>query len=298
MLLMELFNTQQWLFDSPTAAPRLLKFRTGHHSPPHLIRYYGEDGKQLLTASRDRSLRCTSVVRDSRSFEMSQGLLDRIQPNLILRLFCLAGSLAKKASTLSIPLASLKFPPIISLSFSSTRAKDWDDVITTHADETFARTWNVLGKKLGKHSLGFVDGTKKKGPIGSAKVRMTSSLATVQIIFLRGPRAQAVCVTACGNFGIGSSSTGDIYMWNLQSGIKRKSFNIGPCPLEVVDRFRLSATKKADRCVTGVASDSLNRVVIASTLDGTINVRLSFLRPHVSLTEATCDLKVLRFSLH
>ena len=64
---------QQWLSDSPTTAPRLHKFRSGHHEPPHLIRYYGEDGKQLLTASRDRSLRYTSVVRDSRSFELSQG---------------------------------------------------------------------------------------------------------------------------------------------------------------------------------------------------------------------------------
>lgn len=82
----------------------------------------------------------------------------------------LAGSLAKKATSLSIPLASLKFPPITSMSFSSARAKDWDDVLTTHADETFARTWTVLSKKLGKHSLGFVDGSKKKGPIGSAKV--------------------------------------------------------------------------------------------------------------------------------
>jgi hypothetical protein len=87
-------------------------------------------------------------------------------------------------------------------------------------------------------------------------------------------------------------------MWNLQSGIKRKSFNIGPCPLEVVDRFRSSTTKKGDRCVTGVSSDSLNRVVIASTLDGTINVRLSFLLPHDLLTGANCDPKVLRFSLH
>jgi U3 small nucleolar RNA-associated protein 21 len=68
------FERQQWLFDSPTAAPRLLKFRSGHNAPPHLIRYYGDDGKQLLTASRDRSLRCTSVVRDSRSFELSQGM--------------------------------------------------------------------------------------------------------------------------------------------------------------------------------------------------------------------------------
>ncbi|KAF5338355.1 hypothetical protein D9611_012521 [Ephemerocybe angulata] len=92
-------SVKQWVLDSPTAAPRLLKFRSGHHSPPHLIRYYGDDGKQLLTASRDRSLRCTSVVRDSRSFELSQG------------------SLAKKATSLSLPVASLKFPPITSLSY-------------------------------------------------------------------------------------------------------------------------------------------------------------------------------------
>jgi U3 small nucleolar RNA-associated protein 21 len=64
-------------------------------------------------------------------------------------------------------------------------------------------------------------------------------------------------------------------MWNMQSGIQRKSFNVGPCPPEVIDRFRPSATKKSSqRCITGVACDSLNRVVIASTLDGTINVRL------------------------
>jgi hypothetical protein len=71
---------QQWLFESPTAPPRLLKFRSGHQQPPHLIRYYGDDGKQILTASRDKSLRYTSVVRDSRSFELSQGArITRIQ---------------------------------------------------------------------------------------------------------------------------------------------------------------------------------------------------------------------------
>lgn len=53
--------------------PRLLKFRTGHHAPVNCIRYYGEDGKQILTAGRDRALRYTSVVRDSRSHELSQG---------------------------------------------------------------------------------------------------------------------------------------------------------------------------------------------------------------------------------
>ena len=69
-----LTHLKQWHFDSVTSPPHLLKFRSGHQAPPHVIRFYGEDGKQLLTASRDRSLRCTSVVRDSRSFELSQGL--------------------------------------------------------------------------------------------------------------------------------------------------------------------------------------------------------------------------------
>ncbi|KII88291.1 hypothetical protein PLICRDRAFT_54133 [Plicaturopsis crispa FD-325 SS-3] len=227
-------SVKQWLFDSPTAAPRLLKFRAGHHAPPHLIRYYGDDGKQLLTASRDRSLRCTSVVRDSRSFELSQG------------------SLAKKATTLSIPLASLKFPPITALAYSSTRAKDWDDILTGHTGETFARSWTMQGKRLGKHSLALVGGKKSAAP-GSVK---------------------AVCVSACGNFGLGASSTGVIHMWNMQSGIKRKSFDVGPVPPDVAVRLGSSSKRKgssSERCITGLATDALNRLVIASTLDGTIN---------------------------
>ncbi|GLB34587.1 putative utp21 specific WD40 associated domain containing protein [Lyophyllum shimeji] len=211
------------------------KIPLGHHAPPHLIRYYGTDGKQLLTASRDRSLRCTSVVRDSRSFELSQG------------------SLAKKATSLSIPLASLKFPPVTAISYSSARAKDWDDILTAHSEETFARSWTMLNKRLGKYSFGFSDAAKGKGkeraPLGSVK---------------------AVCVTACGNFGLASSSTGSIHMWNMQSGILRKTFNVGPCPPEVAQRFQ-SGTRKKERSVTGLATDALNRTVIASTLDGTIN---------------------------
>nr|GAT60083.1 predicted protein [Mycena chlorophos] len=231
-------NVKQWLFDSPTSAPRLLKFRSGHHAPPHLIRYYGDDGKQLLSASRDRSLRCTSVVRDSRSFELSQG------------------SLAKKATSLSIPLASLKFPPITSISYSSARAKDWDDILTGHAEETFARTWTMQNKKLGKHSLGFAD------PKGKAKERAaTAALGSVK----------SVCVTACGNFGLASSSTGTINLWNLQSGILRKTFDVGAPPAEQLSARLQQGKRKEGRSVTGLATDSLNTVVIASTLDGTIN---------------------------
>jgi hypothetical protein len=167
---------QQWLFDSPTAPPRLLKFRSGHQLPPHLIRYYGDDGKQLLTASRDRSLRCTSVVRDSRSFELSQGLCASsichpVWTNLSLSL----GHMGKKASTLSIPLASLKLPPITALSYSTTRMKDWDDILTTHANETVARTWTMLGKKIGKYALDFVGTVKRTQTCPTAQVNMLLS---------------------------------------------------------------------------------------------------------------------------
>ncbi|KAI0707610.1 Utp21-domain-containing protein [Earliella scabrosa] len=226
-------SVKQWLFDSPTEAPRLLKFRSGHHAPPHLIRYYGEDGKQILTASRDRSLRCTSVVRDSRSFEMSQG------------------SLAKKATSLSIPITSLKFPAITALSHSTTRAKDWDDILTAHTDEAVARTWTMKDKRIGKHVYNLAEGKKKGSTVGSVK---------------------AVCVTACGNFGLTASSTGVINMYNMQSGILRRTFDVGACPANVSSRFRPSGNKKKEeRCITGLASDALDRIVVASTLDGTIN---------------------------
>lgn len=63
-------------------------------------------------------------------------------------------------------------------------------------------------------------------------------------------------------------------MWNMQSGIHRKSYALGPCPPEVAARFHSGAVKRSDRFINGLATDSLNSVVIASTLDGTLNVGL------------------------
>jgi WD40 repeat protein len=86
---------------------------------------------------------------------------------------------------------------------------------------------------------------------------------------------QAVCVSACGNFGFAGSSTGVVHMWNMQSGARRKSFSLGPCPKGVSTKYRPppGKQKSEERSVTGLATDSLNRVVIVSTLDGTVNVR-------------------------
>ena len=78
----------------------------------------------------------------------------------------------KKASTLSAPIASLKFPPIVAVSHSTGRAKDWDDIVTAHTDEGFARSWSLLNKKHGKHSFKYDAEEKRKGPpLGFVKVR-------------------------------------------------------------------------------------------------------------------------------
>lgn len=146
--------------------------------------------------------------------------------------------------------------------------------MTAHTDETFARTWSMLQKKKGNHALG-LGSTGKGKPVGSVKVCYSTSPSVA--IFLSSHRydTQAVCVSACGNFGIASSSTGAITMWNMQSGMQRKVFSIGPCPSEVATKFRPPPGKKRsdERSITGLATDELNRILIASTLDGTINVR-------------------------
>lgn len=74
-------------------------------------------------------------------------------------------------------------------------------------------------------------------------------------------------------------------MWNIQSGLKRKTFKVGPCPQGVIGSLDVTSKPKAsERCITGLATDALNRLVIASTLDGTINVSL-----HINLSTLQCS---------
>lgn len=173
----------------------------------------------------------------------------------------LPGSLAKKATSLSIPLTSLKLPPVSALSWSSTRSRDWDDVLTAHSDEPFARTWNVQNKRKGAHSFNIADLASKDG-----KHKLDGVV-------------KSVCVSACGNFGIAGTSSGAIGMWNMQSGMHRRTFVLDPPPLG--KRRKVAAA--GDRPVTGVVTDALNRTLVAATLDG----MLSFFDFHTGKLEDT-----------
>jgi len=84
----------------------------------------------------------------------------------------------------------------------------------------------------------------------------------------------------------------------MQSGLKRKSFKVGPCPKAVIDRLGSSLVTKqkaSERVITGLASDALNRVVIASTSDGTVNVSI-YASLHLFLVTTSNDNSFLTFT--
>lgn len=97
--------------------------------------------------------------------------------------------------------------------------------------------------------------------------------------------SQATALTACGTFALAGGAGGVVRMWNAQSGVLRRVFKVGDLGVKgdtgatgssglgaastsTSTRYR----KQSDRTITGIATDALNTVLVASTLDGTINV--------------------------
>ncbi|KAI9612198.1 hypothetical protein H4Q26_008292 [Puccinia striiformis f. sp. tritici PST-130] len=270
-------SIKMWLFETPTGLPRLLTDRSGHQQPPHLIRYYGSNGKAILSARQDKTLRAISIVRDLRSFELSQG------------------SLTKRASQLAVPVLSLRLLPITSMSHSTSRSKDWDNLVTCHKGSAQGRTWSVQNKRIGKHSFSLIE---KKSFQLDPQTEIT----------------KCVCVSACGNYGLlGTQGSRKIAMWNMQSGIKPREFilsgssgkgkqnsmllnmiiyelkfvSLNP---SVISRFEILT-------VIGIATDALNQLVIVATRSGHIHfydfIATSF-RPTVTLPSAANSILLQR----
>lgn len=135
--------------------------------------------KTILSAGRDHSLRSFSTVRDAQNFEFSQG------------------HLAKKAKNRGVSMDDLKLPQIIDFDVNDAKVKDWDNIITCHANDNACRTWSSKSKKLGSHVLISTDKTAIK----------------------------STCISSCGNFGYLGCASGTIDMYNMQSGQFRKTFS-------------------------------------------------------------------------
>ncbi|KAJ3093064.1 hypothetical protein HK102_010969 [Quaeritorhiza haematococci] len=195
-----------WIFDTLDGTPRLLKSRSGHHGPPSMIRFYDEEGRFLLSSGRDRSLKLFSLFRDAQNTEFSQG------------------SIEKKSKKLGMKIDELKLSQILHFASSPAKEKQWSNIVTCHANDASARTWDFRNKAIGKHVL------------------TASDNATVK----------AVTISPCGNFAYIGSSKGKIDMFNMQSGLHRKTFH---------------SEQGHFKSIVGLAVDSVNRVLISGSLD-------------------------------
>ncbi|KAL7754136.1 rRNA-processing protein utp21 [Sorochytrium milnesiophthora] len=169
----------EYIFDSPDGSPRILRSRSGHHAPPTCVRFYDAEGKFMLSSARDRALRMFSVIRDSQSTELSQG-----------------PGINKQSKSMGVSVDQLKLPVVTAMYACELKERDWDNIITAHAGDAGARTWNYKRKAIGEHVLYSKDKTALK----------------------------AVTISHCGNFALVGAASGRIDMFNIQSGAHRREF--------------------------------------------------------------------------
>jgi U3 small nucleolar RNA-associated protein 21 len=181
-------TVKMWLCEDNSA--RLLRERTGHSAPPSLVSFYSGGsnggfgaGREVLTASVDRSVRMFSLIQDQQSVELSQGKLE---------------SAAKKSG---VQLAHLKLPPVTALAAVSTRERSWDNVVTSHVGRAEAHLWSYVNRRLGKNAIVCTDNKRRGG--------VDASVLT------------CVAMSVCGSFAFIGSNKGWIDKYNVQSGLHR-----------------------------------------------------------------------------
>lgn len=174
-----------WIFDLADGAGRLLRIREAHAEPPTAIRFYGNDGHNILTAGSDSSLRIFSTVTEILNKSMGKASFNRKASK-------------KKGRAVE---DSLIMPAITDMAAETTREKEWDNIVATHSGLATVTTWSFNQTKMGEHKL-FPE--KFKGN--------------------RHVVASTVCLTMCGNFVVIGYNTGHVERFNMQSGIHRASY--------------------------------------------------------------------------
>ncbi|XP_012271441.1 WD repeat-containing protein 36 [Orussus abietinus] len=174
-----------WIFDLADGGARLLKIREGHSEPPTCIRFYGNDGDNVLTAGGDSSLRIFSTITETFNKSLGKASYDR--------------KASKKKGRIIVDPATM--PPIMDIVSEKTREKDWCNIATSHLGIGMVSTWSYDNKKMGEHLL-LPERFRKKQYVS----------------------ATSLCITHCGNFIVIGYSSGHIDRFNMQSGIHRATY--------------------------------------------------------------------------
>lgn len=127
-------SIKMWLFDmehGSNVAPRLLKERSGHSDTPHLIKFYGEEGKDIISCSENTTLRNNSLINEhiSRNFEGKKNLKK-------LKISQLGEDIGKT----------------LDFSFSELRERDWPNIVTCHSKLYVPLIWSKENVSLSQVS--------------------------------------------------------------------------------------------------------------------------------------------------
>lgn len=287
-------SLKSWIFDETpfSPIPRVLHSRSGHAAPVTCLEFLPSDfdgaeagNKWLLSGGKDRSLWGWSLRRDGQSTELSQGNIRKKAKKIGI----LSSSTLSHGPTTT--LDDLKAPEIISMASSLNRdggmgalpgkqsiwqkgniqkrtdaevsaMTGWESVVTGHKDDPYARTWFWGRKRAGRWAFQTGDGMN----------------------------VSTVTMSPCGTFALVGSAGGSIDMFNLQSGMHRQRFPSRLTPAQA-RQLKLHQSRQADavqqlqahskvkfapgigkhtKPVTGIVVDSMNKMVISCSLDGTV----------------------------
>ncbi|KAF5840981.1 quinon protein alcohol dehydrogenase-like superfamily [Dunaliella salina] len=249
---------KHWVFDNMAdAAPRLLRFRSGHAAPPTVVAHYGEGGLRLLAAGSDRAFRVFSTIQDQQSRELSQKHVGR------------------KAKKLKVKEADLKLGRVVALDAGTVRERDWCNVITAHEGESAAFVWRLQHFTLGEHELR----PPTPAVLPSASGRNATNHTKLEDVTggRIGAAATAVCLSPCGNFGMVGSASGRLDRYNMQSGLHRGCYGRPhPNPTDIPSSLLPPGQKPLVSAhagpVVGVAVDSCNRLMVSCGLDKVLRI--------------------------
>ncbi|RPB04100.1 Utp21-domain-containing protein [Choiromyces venosus 120613-1] len=245
-------SIKEWIFDSPhTTLPRVLRSRSGHSKPITSLTFLNPSTSHfLLSGSLDSSFRAHSMRNDAQSFVFSEkagGKKSNKPPKSGEK----DANWANREFSTSNPVTCIAtVAGEDGAGNAGNAAQGLAGIITGHRGSEFGRLWSFENKSLRGRWAKTTDG----GFVWS------------------------VAVSSCGTFCFVGSSNGGIAMYNIQSGIKRRQF---PEPISAAAAKRLKTSAgpaklsmagigKHTKAVTGIVIDSLNRVVISTSLDGKV----------------------------
>jgi len=248
-------SLKTWIFDTPDGGCRLLRSRSGHSSPPTRVRHHGESGRQLLTGGLDRSMYAVSTTSDRQTTEMSQGrAAKKARKNAAATRDVRAGDGRRQDE-------HAKLAPLRDVAVCSAKEGRWASVLSCHAGDPSAYTWEASKKAIGAHKLTVPLGGGAGGAGGGAAVV---------------PTVSCVCISPCGSYGLLGSSNGRVDKFNLQSGQHRGQFGAPHSTANASkgkkkQRAAAAAAAKAAShmgAVHGVVCDATNVSAVSGGFDG------------------------------